>query len=182
MKNVIALYAEHGLTLTVNEERLVAKCTRETKRARLGYKVEFNYRFGSAERMNEYVENFINNKIANIAEKARYAEEKKAKANELANSVVVGDIFVNSWGWEQTNVEFYQVVAKPTAKTVIVREIGQNVVEGSELNMACYVRPDFNNFVGEEVKTRIGTYGIKVEYGTARKTTADKKQYNSWYA
>lgn len=33
-----------------------------------------------------------------------------------------GDIFYTSWGYEQTNVEFYQVV-RATEKTVWVREI-----------------------------------------------------------
>ncbi len=36
--------------------------------------------------------------------------------------VKVGDIFSSSWGWEQTNVDFYQVVGL-TAASVKVRRI-----------------------------------------------------------
>ncbi len=44
--------------------------------------------------------------------------------------VQVGSIFCWSWGWEQTNLDFFQVIEKK-AKSVIVREIAQETVEGS---------------------------------------------------
>jgi hypothetical protein len=34
----------------------------------------------------------------------------------------VGDILINSWGWEQTNIDAYQVV-KATGKSVTIRQI-----------------------------------------------------------
>lgn len=37
--------------------------------------------------------------------------------------VSVGDVFASSWGYEQTNVSFYQVVSVHGKKTVMVREI-----------------------------------------------------------
>ena len=39
----------------------------------------------------------------------------------------VGDIFVSSWGYDQTNIDFYEVV-KATKATVTVRAIGKRVV------------------------------------------------------
>lgn len=36
--------------------------------------------------------------------------------------IQAGDIFYTSWGYEQTNVDFYQVI-RATEKTVWVREI-----------------------------------------------------------
>lgn len=39
-------------------------------------------------------------------------------------AVKVGDIFFTSWGYDQTNVEFYKVV-RCTDKTVWVQETGQ---------------------------------------------------------
>ena len=41
MNDLIAKYAAHGLELEIDEARVVAKCVRPSKRARLGYKVEF---------------------------------------------------------------------------------------------------------------------------------------------
>ena len=37
-----------------------------------------------------------------------------------------GDVFVSSWGYEQTNVDFYEVV-KVTAKTVMLIPIERKV-------------------------------------------------------
>ena len=38
------------------------------------------------------------------------------------HNIKPGDIFYNSWGWEQTNIDFYQVVST-TAKTITLRAI-----------------------------------------------------------
>jgi hypothetical protein len=40
----------------------------------------------------------------------------------------IGDIFVSTWGYDQTNVDFYKVIST-TAKTVTVVPIGQKIVE-----------------------------------------------------
>lgn len=44
-------------------------------------------------------------------------------------AVNVGDIFVSSWGWEQTNIDFYKVVAKTKARIKVVA-IGKDRVSG----------------------------------------------------
>lgn len=41
---------------------------------------------------------------------------------EPKHDIKVGDIFYNSWGWEQTNIDFYQVIST-TAKTITLRQI-----------------------------------------------------------
>jgi len=41
---------------------------------------------------------------------------------DIMDNVQVGSIFYNSWGWEQTNISWYQVV-KRTPKTVTLRAI-----------------------------------------------------------
>lgn len=65
---------------------------------------------------------------AHTARMRKAAERKaksSAKANEAAAGIKVGDIFHSNWGYEQTNCEFYQVVAK-SSQYVTVREIGQD--------------------------------------------------------
>ncbi|EIE8009597.1 hypothetical protein LDW55_003780, partial [Escherichia coli] len=42
-------------------------------------------------------------------------------------TVSVGDVFVSSWGYEQTNVNFYQVISVHGKKTVTVQEIRASV-------------------------------------------------------
>jgi len=183
MNDLIARYEEQGLTLTMNEETMIARCQRPAPRARLGVKNEFHVRYRSVERMFEACVEFIDNRIA----VKKYREEQKVaqkiKAAQLAADTKVGDIFVDSWGYEQTQVDLYQVVAKPTAKTVIVREIACETVEGSEGYDCRNVRAVPNAFVGEEIKKRLDNYGgFKTRsHSCARPTTAEATHYNSWY-
>lgn len=184
MKNeMIALFAKHDLVLTIDEERLVAKCDRPAPRSILGFKNEYHIRYRTIERMYEAQQEFIDNRLATIEYRAKEKEERKVKAAELAANVKVGDLFVDSWGYEQTQVDLYQVVAKPTAKTVIVREIACETVEGSEGMMCRNVRAVPNAFIGEETKKRLDNYGgFKTSsFSSARPTTAEASHYNSWY-
>jgi len=182
MNALIAQYAEFGLNLEMNPERLVASCSKPS-RSRLGVKYLFNYRFRSAERMNEYIAEYIENHVAAIAANNARKAARKAASAQGAAKVAVGDIFVSSWGWEQTNVNFYQVVEKPSASTVIVREIAYETVEGSEGFMSRNVRAVPNAFIAEPMKKRLTNGGFKISsFQLARPTTAEKEHYNSWYA
>ena len=42
--------------------------------------------------------------------------------NTTTNPFTIGDILICEWGWEQTNVDFYQVV-RTTTKSVWIRQI-----------------------------------------------------------
>jgi len=60
-------------------------------------------------------------------EEKRKAERKKARQN-LQNPYQVGDILTSSWGYDQTNVDFYEVVGV-TNKSVRIEKIGQRLIE-----------------------------------------------------
>lgn len=175
-------FAERGLQLEIDAERLVAKCVRFTKRARMGYKIEFNYIFGSVERMFEYCENYLKD----LARAEEFKAERKAKrAAERVESVAnvkEGDLFVSSWGWEQTNVDAYQVVEKKGA-TVTLREIALCSIEGSEGFMSDRVKPVKDSFIGEEFKKRITGRHIKISDCQTASPMGDREDfYRSWYA
>lgn len=57
------------------------------------------------------------------------AEDKEPEAEKSANGVQVGDLFVCSWGYEQTNVDFVQVVALCGKSSVRVRPVQPAVAE-----------------------------------------------------
>jgi hypothetical protein len=183
MNDLIALYKEHNFDLQIDEERIIARCDRPAPRARLGYKNEFHYRYRTVERMYEACQEFIENHVKRLQWREEEKARKKVQAVAMAANVKVGDIFIDSWGWEQTNVDFYQVVAKPSAKTIVVREIACETVEGSEGMMCRNVRAVPDAFIGEEMKKRIDNYGgFKTSsFSSARPTTAEKEHYNSWY-
>jgi len=182
MKTLIEKYEARGLELEIDEAKITAVCKRPSKRARLGYKTEFAYRYGSVARMIAHIEQFL----VDLDRADQYKQERKiaraaAKAAAL-ESVKEGDIYVASWGWEQTNIDAYQVVAKKGA-TVTLREIAVSSVEGSESFMSDRVVPVKDAFIGDAFKKRItGKYINIDDVRSASLAEEGKEFYRSWYA
>ena len=67
--------------------------------------------------------------IANgeVAPAAAAPAKKKEKVNKYG--VKVGDLFYISWGYEQTNVDFFQVIELKGEASVIVREVYPKMIE-----------------------------------------------------
>ena len=63
------------------------------------------------------------------------------------DNVEIGTIFVCSWGYDQTNVDFYQVV-KRTAKMVTVRKI--RAIHEAAYHLASYLMPIKNGFLDRD--------------------------------
>jgi hypothetical protein len=92
----------------------------------LGYigaagKPAFNFTFKDAGRMRAYLDNIVESVKASAASKAERAAEKKA----FVPSLKVGDVLRTSWGYDQTNVEFFEVVKLIGRSMVEVRELEQ---------------------------------------------------------
>jgi hypothetical protein len=73
--------------------------------------------------LTELIDDEIESEAADNLADALFAEYKVETAR-VNTGLEVGDIWNSSWGYDQTNVDFYQVV-KVTAKTVTVRKIGK---------------------------------------------------------
>lgn len=58
----------------------------------------------------------------------------------------VGDVLYASWGWEQTNVDFYEVTATPTERTAQVRKLKSEITESEKLSMAGTIVPLLGQF------------------------------------
>lgn len=87
-------------------------------------KPDFYYSFGTNEkRRAEHVAEYVANLRARRDRKANDAAERKA----FRHTLQVGDILYTSWGYDQTNVEFFQVVER-SQFTVKIREIKQRTV------------------------------------------------------
>lgn len=77
--------------------------------------------YGFAEE--ETIKSLLDGKSEDTAKATPTTPKKKAeKVNKYG--VKVGDIFCSSWGYEQTNVDFYQVIALAGAESV--RVVGVN--------------------------------------------------------
>ena len=185
-KSLIKKFETEGLELTLDVAGTTARCVRPSKRSRLGYVSVFHFYFRSTERMFEFCDKHLADLEAKKEYKAKRAAEKKERIEMARNSVIVDDIFVSSWGYEQTNVDAFQVVEKKGNASVVLRPIACRAVKGTEMShgMAQNVVPVHNTFIGEETITkRITEYGIWIDsYSRAFQWDGKREFYNSWYA
>lgn len=105
------------------------------------------------------------------------------------HTVAVGDIFVASWGYDQTNVDAYQVVAT-TRCTVKVRQIGME--SESTGAMTAQVRPVRDSFEADAkvITKRPYTWvydgkdetHLNMTYGSCSQWDGARTYYSSSYA
>lgn len=95
----------------------------------------------------------------------------KAAAKEIPITLVVGDVLVCSWGYEQTNVDYFQVIKMVGKASVEVRPIASETADDEAIGMTGYCVPAVNRFTGEPVTYRVREgNSIKVKsYMTATK-------------
>ncbi|MES2208495.1 MAG: hypothetical protein V4525_17090 [Pseudomonadota bacterium] len=55
------------------------------------------------------------------------------KAKKSAHTLKINDVLYSSWGYEQTNVDFFQVV-RTTAQSVWVKELKQQKVATADMS------------------------------------------------
>lgn len=90
----------------------------------------------------------------------------------------VGDILYTSWGWEQTNVDFYEVT-RETKASIWVRQIHSVTTEKGPMCGDTVPVLDPKEYISPEIMTRRSTCRVsRFEYlykwdGTPR--------YTSWY-
>jgi hypothetical protein len=105
-----------------------------------------NYRFRSIEQREAYIARFVESFATQQQAKTQRAKERRATAAQNSDQIGVGHIFRYSWGYDQTNIDYYQVVEKH-GQNVTVRAIAQSVVPGSERFLAEYVEPRIGRFL-----------------------------------
>ena len=84
---------------------------------------DFNFRFGSKERRDEYVRKYVEGLRKSL--EAKLAREGKRKG--FQHSLEVGSILYSSWGYDQTNIDFYEVVEVVGKKSVKIRAIASEI-------------------------------------------------------
>jgi len=115
------------------------------------------------------------------AKKQRKANEKLLK-EKLKEALAIGTILTCSWGYEQTNVDFYIVTSLNKNKTKIeIQEIGQDQIEGSGGFDSCYVLPNPEKRIGEVLIKGISRDRIKIDESVSLRIWDGQKKYRSWY-
>jgi len=108
----------------------------------------------------------------------------------MNNTPKVGDILISSWGYDQTNVDFYKVLKiSPSGKSVSIQRIKGTIAEkgGYMSGEATVAIPhevaEFDNKVMTKLaKPNRDGYGVKIKNYAWAYLWDGKPHYCSWYA
>jgi hypothetical protein len=137
---------------------------------------DFFCRFRSVEDREKYIARFIQGRQA----RAEAMADLRAKRNQ-PHTLTVGQILVSSWGYDQTNVDFYQVTRVVGVRTVEVREIASEIVNGASMTGTCTPKPDA--FTSAPMVRRANSYNsVKVRSCASASPWDGRPRYWSSYA
>lgn len=121
----------------------------------------WNYRFKDDAQRQRTIEEAIKSRKRVKEDKDKRVQERR----EYQHPYKVGDILDTSWGYDETHVDFYQVV-EVRGKVLIIREITQRV--DHETQGAEYVVPAKDSFTGGPIRIIPTSSGVKIDghYGS----------------
>lgn len=119
-------------------------------------KPDFHHRYKSAERRDQHIGEHFAHRRAALQRRRAELDARKNYVHDLKP----GDVLDTCWGYEQTNREFFQVVAVK-GKMVTLREIAQKTVRTYVNGGKC--APLVDQFIGEPISRRAGPYGVKID-------------------
>ncbi len=116
----------------------------------------WHYRFRSEARRQEEIDKAIESRKSVL----KYKQEQQEARRNFKHDYVVGDIICTSWGYDQTNVDAYQVV-DIKGKQLLLREISTKGV--GDDTYGDKVVPVKDHFIGSElIRVNPGPHGVKV--------------------
>ena len=145
-------------------------------------KPSIHMRYMSASSRRLYVEEWLDNIISYAKDKAETRQARKDAVCPFKK----GDILEGSWGYDQTNVEFFEIV-EAKGRKVTIRELGHATIKGSEGFMCESVVPDHGRYIGEPESHIAQTYNgdswyVKLHDSCSLSLWNGGKAYKSWYA
>ena len=99
--------------------------------------LKYHFSFKSVSSRQEWIDSFIKNQQNLIDWKNKRAQERK----NFNNPAKVGDILDATWGYDQTNWDYYQVIAV-NGKQITVQELAQKRNETGWLQGECEPIPN----------------------------------------
>lgn len=165
---------------------------RNGKPAALGFsgkrqKPDFRYYFGDEERRDRYVSEWFDDR----AKVEAMRRERQDKRKAFQHTLKVGDVLVNSWGYDQTNIDYFEVTAVVGKRMVEIREIG------SQSNETLFMQGDSvpapGHYIGEPMRKLVqegnavkihswGSYARPLPYQEVAGTRVYAKSHWTAYA
>jgi hypothetical protein len=124
-------------------------------------------------------EKYIGEMIQRMHDRKESTEKIKAerKAYDATKYWVVGDVVYNSWGYDQTNVDYYQVT-RVTKGCIWIRRIAANSSDrGQPGGGKCF--PCRGEFTGEEIKKNVTSEYVSFRCGSGSKWDGRAKYCSS---
>jgi len=149
-ENAIKRQYKDILIISYNRGKIPIVAIWESK----SFKPTFHYRFNKADELFQFIsEREIQadkREVTNIQRELEYTEKKKG--------IVVGSILYSSWGYEQTNIDFYEVLERKN-DFVILQQIGQKRDCGENFNDRGNCTADQRVKIGDPFRKKISKYG-----------------------
>lgn len=140
-------------------------------------KPAWNYVFRTVENMENYISEFFNS----VKKHEDLKNQEKERRKNFVPSIKTGDILETCWGYDQTNVEYFQVIGIKN-KTVVLREIGQKEVAGTGPYSGT-VTALKDHFIGKEISRRVAPgNSVRIDQCRTGFLWDGKPSYCSWGA
>ena len=125
----------------------------------------------------------IEQQVKSLQARAEIKAKRRAEMN-APHRWEAGLIVCASWGYEQTNVNFYEVVEVIGSTMVKLEKIGAAFAtdDHGASSMAGYVVPDRKIRTGEFVRCKVSNGAAKVSSYSRAHPWDGRRKYCSWYA
>lgn len=107
---------------------------------------EFFYSFRTEDQRTKYVNNWIDGLLAH----QEAVTKRKAERVNFKHTLKVGDVLMAMWGYDQTNVDYYEVTALIGSKQVEIRQIASQ--SEPTLYMQGVSVPKTGAYIGEPMR------------------------------
>lgn len=94
-------------------------------------------------------------------------QQDEIKARRAPHSLKVGDVLVCSWGYDQTNVDYYEVTALIGVRMIELREIATETIEAGPSAMTGRSVPMVGQYIAEAIRKQADIDG-RVRLGERR--------------
>lgn len=138
-------YSKHGADVFVNIAKLNAIGFTGSK----AQNPSFNYKFRNVKQMEHHVSDFFKR----MGEHSEFIANRRASRNR-PHSLKVNDVLYSSWGYDQTNIDFFQVTKIVSDTMVEVREIASDIVQDTGW-MQGTKTAKLNAFVSEPMRKKV---------------------------
>ena len=116
---------------------------------------DFHHTFRSQEGRLKFVSKWFKDMDARAERKAAARAEKAAKLTQ-PHKLAIGDVLRSSWGYDQTNIDYYQVVELVGKRSVRIRKIGKEAVESGYMQGESV--PAKDHFIGDAMLKQVSLY------------------------